>query len=50
MKGRNNTPVTKKVKSDDHRDTSLLRPLNDRQKEYIDAVDRDWETEYNFRS
>lgn len=38
MKGRNNTPVTKKVKSDEHRDTSLLRPLNDRQKEYIDAI------------
>lgn len=38
MKGRNNTPVTKKVKSDDHKDTSLLRPLNERQKQYIHAI------------
>jgi phosphate starvation-inducible PhoH-like protein len=38
LKGRNNTPVTKKVKSDENRDTSLLRPLNDRQADYIDAI------------
>ena len=38
MKGRNNKPVTKKVKSDDNRDTSLLRPLNDRQADYIKAI------------
>lgn len=41
MKGKNNTPVTKKTKSDEHRDTSLLRPLNDRQADYIDAIKND---------
>jgi phosphate starvation-inducible PhoH-like protein len=38
LKGRNNTPVTKKVKSDENRDTSPLKPLNDKQKDYISAI------------
>ena len=38
MKGRNNTPNTRKVKSDNGRDTSPLLPMNDKQKEYIDAI------------
>lgn len=38
MKGKNNTPVTKKTKSDENRDTSPLRPLNNRQAEYIEAI------------
>lgn len=41
MKGRNNTPNTRKKKSDDGRDTSPLLPLNDKQKEYIDAIHRE---------
>lgn len=38
MKGANNTPNTLKVKSDVFRDTRTLTPLNQRQKEYIDAI------------
>lgn len=38
MKGRNNTPVTRKVKSNEQRDTSKLEPLNDRQNDYIQAI------------
>lgn len=38
MKGKNNTPVTRKVKTDVNRDTSPLQPLNDRQEEYIKAI------------
>jgi len=41
MKGRNNTPNTRKKKSDDNRDTSPLLPMNDKQKEYIDAIYRE---------
>ena len=39
MKGRNNTPVTQKVKSDLARDTTPLRALNQKQKEYISAIE-----------
>ena len=38
MKGRNNTPNTFKTKTDSNRDTTPLRPMNDRQSEYIDAI------------
>ena len=38
MKGRNNTPNTFKAKTDSNRDTTPLRPMNDRQAEYIDAI------------
>lgn len=38
MKGKNNTPITKKVKSDMNRDTSKLEALNDRQHDYIQAI------------
>jgi phosphate starvation-inducible PhoH-like protein len=38
MKGKNNTPVTRVAKSDTNRDTSLLRPLNERQAEYIKSI------------
>lgn len=37
-KGRNNTPVTKKVKSNNQREQSPLLPLNKKQKEYIEAI------------
>lgn len=37
-KGRNNTPVTRKVKSNNQREQTPLLPLNIRQKEYIDAI------------
>lgn len=36
-KGKNNTPVTRKHKAD-QADTSKLKPLNQRQKEYISAI------------
>lgn len=38
MKGANNTPNTLKVKSDVFRDTRALTPLNQRQKDYINAI------------
>lgn len=38
MKGNNNSKVNKKVKSDNNRDTSPLKPLNDRQNDYIQAI------------
>lgn len=37
-KGKNNTPVTKKVKSNNQRDQRQLIPLNDRQRDYIQAI------------
>ena len=41
MKGRNNTPNTRKVKSDNSRDETPLLPMNEKQKEYIDAIKRE---------
>lgn len=38
MKGRNNTQNTAKVKSNNYRDETPLRPMNSRQKQYIEAI------------
>lgn len=38
MKGRNNTPNTFKAKTDAARDTAPLRPMNNKQAEYIEAI------------
>jgi phosphate starvation-inducible PhoH-like protein len=37
-KGKNNTPITKKVKTDMAVDRSPLKPMNPRQKQYINAI------------
>lgn len=38
MKGNNNTPNTRKAKSDQNRDTTPLVAMNDKQKQYINAL------------